>query len=96
MRYDEAENRSGLHLNDVAKSYQWIKHSALPHKFVEDVKLQLHGDLTRFHDARSLALHLSQLWQEGGDNIFYEDAEHYDTADEYWSEEYHSPGSETY
>ena len=96
MRYDEAENRSGLHLNDVAKFYLWFKHSALPHKFVEDIKLQLHGDLTRFHDARSLALRLSQRGQEGGEGVFYEDAERYDTADEYWSEEWYSPGSESY
>ena len=31
---------------------------------------------------------LSQRGQEGGENIFYEDAEHHGTADEYWSEEW--------
>eukprot|EP00435_Cladocopium_sp_Y103_P008328 s555_g2.t1 len=96
MRYDEAEMRSGLHLNDVAKFYLWFKHSALPHKFVEDIKLQLHGDLTRFNDARSLALRLSQRGQDGTGDIFYEDEENYNTADEYWSEEWYSPGSESY
>lgn len=30
MRYNEAENRSGLHLSDVASLFLWFKHYALP------------------------------------------------------------------
>ena len=60
LRYDEAETRSNLHLNEVAKFYLFFKQSGLPNKFIEDVKLQIQGDLSRFADARALALRLSQ------------------------------------
>lgn len=75
LRYDEAETRSNLQLNNVAKFYMFFKHSALPAKFVEDIKLQLHGDLSRFEEARSLALRLSQRGQEGSNtnDLFFGD-----------------------
>lgn len=73
LRYDEAETRSNLQLNDVAKFYLFFKQSNLPAKFIEDIKLQIHGDLARFNEARTLALRLSQRGQEDSDHIFYEE-----------------------
>ena len=86
LRYDEAEAQSNLQLNEVAKFYLWFKQSGLPTKFIEDIKLQLHGDLARFNEARTLALRLSQRGQEDHDNIFYEESE---PAEEiYWNDEW--------
>lgn len=56
VRYDEAHDRAGLQLNDVGKFYIWFKHSGLSPKTVDDIKLQVGGDYTRFQDARSLSL----------------------------------------
>lgn len=58
LRYDEAETRSNLHLNEVA--YLFFKQSGPPNKFIGDVKPQIQGDLSRFADARALALRLGQ------------------------------------
>ena len=86
LRYDEAETRSNLHLNDVAKFYLWFKQSGLPTKFVEDIKLQLHGDLARFGEARALALRLSQRGQEEPGQVFYE--EQPEAEETYWADEW--------
>ena len=58
-RYDEAQDRAGLQLNNVAKFYLWFKHSGLPAKTIDDIKLQVNGDYSRFDDAKGLALRLS-------------------------------------
>ena len=58
-RLDEATDRAGLQLNDVAKFYLFFKHSGLPVKVVDDIKLQIGGDYQRFAEARQLALRLS-------------------------------------
>ena len=87
LRYDEAETRSNLHLNDVAKFYLFFKQSGLPTKFIEDIKLQLHGDLARFAEARTLALRLSQRGQDDHDHVFYEEGQ---AADEPWADEWNS------
>jgi len=47
----------------VAKIYLFFKHSQLPNKFIEVIKLQLHGDLARFNEARPLALRFSPFGQ---------------------------------
>ena len=90
LRYDEAETRSNLQLNDVAKFYLFFKQSNLPAKFIEDIKLQIHGDLSRFMEARTLALRLSQRGQEDSDNIFYEeqsaDGEQQSWQDDEWQD----------
>ena len=72
-RYDEAHERAGLQLNDVGKFYLWFKHSALPHKTIDDIKMQIAGDYTRYQEARSLALRLSTNHHMASDSdIFYE------------------------
>ena len=59
VRYDEAQDRAGLQLNEVGKFFLWFKNAGIPAKTVDDIKLQVSGDYSRFQDARSLALRLS-------------------------------------
>ena len=95
-RYDEAHDRAGLQLNDVGKFYLWFKNSGLPSKTVDDIKLQVAGDYTRFTDARALALRISPNRREadetqilygenGGDPDGYED---YYQDQDWWPEGY--------
>ena len=81
-RYEEASERAGLQLNDVGKFYLFFRGSSLPSKTIDDLKLQVGGDYTRYQDARSLALRLNPNVQSAHDSdIFYE--EHYIGDDEY-------------
>eukprot|EP00435_Cladocopium_sp_Y103_P056006 s391_g18.t1 len=82
VRYDEAHDRAGLQLNDVGKFYIWFKHSGLAPKTVDDIKLQVGGDYTRFQDARSLALRMSPNHPSSEADIFYED----------WADDIHYDG----
>ena len=59
LRMEEAHERAGLEMNEVALFYFFFKNSGLPQRFIEDVKLQVHGDLRRYQEARSLALRMS-------------------------------------
>ncbi|CAE7923898.1 Smok2b, partial [Symbiodinium necroappetens] len=84
-KLEEATTRAGLQINEVAKFYLFFRNSGLPAKFVEDIKLQLQGDLRRFQEARSLALRLISRKDDigGGDGSFYEHEEHEDGYDWY-------------
>ncbi|CAK9111649.1 1-alkyl-2-acetylglycerophosphocholine esterase [Durusdinium trenchii] len=59
LRLEEAQVRAGLELNNVAKTYLFFRNSGLPVKFIEDVKMQIHGDMSRFDEARRLSLRIS-------------------------------------
>ena len=74
VRYDEAQERAGLHLNEVARFFLWFKNAGLPAKTVDDIKLQVSGDYNRFHDARALALRLSPN-RDHDHEIFYGETE---------------------
>ena len=80
LRMEEAHERAGLEMNEVALFYFFFKNSGLPHRFVEDVKLQVHGDLRRYQEARSLALRMSTT---GAGETFYQDMP--GPLDEEWS-----------
>ena len=69
-RYDEASDRAGLQLNDVGKFFLWFRGSGLPSKTIDDIKLQVNGDFTRFNDARALALRITPN-KENHQDIFY-------------------------
>ena len=87
-RYNEAQDRAGLQLNDVAKFYLWFKHSGLPAKTVDDIKLQVNGDHSRYDDARSLALRLSPNRVENDHDVFY--GEYAEDEDAGYAEEWNS------
>lgn len=74
VRYDEAQDRAGLHLNEVGKFFLWFKNAGIPAKTVDDIKLQVAGDYNRFQDARALALRLSPN-REHDNEIFYGETE---------------------
>ena len=84
-RYEEAHERAGLQLNDVAKYYLWFKGSGLPPRTIDDIKLQVNGDFRRFEDARALALRITPNKETKENEIFYGHDE-----DEWWydAEEY--------
>ena len=84
-RLDEAQDRAGLQLNEVAKYYLWFKNSGINAKTIDDIKLQVQGDYNRFQDARTLALRMSpthghaagedttSFWADRDDWSWYED-----------------------
>ena len=92
-RYDDAHDRAGLQLNDVGKFFLWFKNSGLPSKTVDDIKLQVAGDYTRFNDARALALRINPNRREPDDaQILYEENDEsygdYDAYYQDWGDDY--------
>ena len=71
-RLEEATTRAGLELNEVGEFYVFFRGAGLPSKFVDDIKLQLQGDLRRFQEARGLALRLITRKDEHGES-YYQD-----------------------
>ena len=71
LKLEDAITHSGLNINSVAKTFLFFRASQLPQKHVDDILLQLHGDMSRFEDARNLALRLAHRQQEQGH--FYEE-----------------------
>ena len=95
LRFEDARNKAGLDMNDVAKSYMWLKQANIPQRHQDDLRLQLHGDLSRFNDLRTLALRLAHRNDRGSD-AFYEEAryqEHPWDADSDWNSTYWSDGA---
>eukprot|EP00435_Cladocopium_sp_Y103_P000209 s1993_g1.t1 len=83
-RLDEAHDRAGLGMNEVAKFYLFFKGSGLSNKAINDIKLQVQGDHSRFADARALALRLSPSRPEdSGGDVFYADQTEYEETDNY-------------
>ena len=56
-RFDEAESRGGLVLNDTGKCHMFLKYSGLEEKRIEDINLKVSGDLSRYQEVKNL-LHL--------------------------------------
>ena len=92
LRYEEAKEKAGLDINNVAKSYLWMKQSGLPQRHLDDLRLQLHGDMNRFHDLRGLAVRLSHRVDKAGNtgDVFYEDEKTSTVASDQWDAEDHS------
>eukprot|EP00435_Cladocopium_sp_Y103_P076100 s59_g76.t1 len=96
-RFDEASDRAGLQMNEVARFFLFFKNSGLSTKQVDDIKLQVAGDFTRFAEARALALRLSSNKQdnENMDNYYAQDYfQDYDEEDfhgEWMDEESYNP-----
>ena len=90
-RLEEATTRAGLELNEVGKFYVFFRGAGLPSKFVDDIKLQLQGDLRRFQEARGLALRLITRKDEHGESYYQDEMdspEHEDAwYDSYWADD---------
>ena len=87
IRLEEATTKAGLELNDVAKFYLFFRGSGLPQRFIEDVKLQLQGDLRRYQDARTIALRLITKKDDIGE-AFYDENEYGEHEDTSWDGSY--------
>ena len=81
-RFDEASDRAGLQMNEVARFFLFFRGSGLSTKQIDDLKLQVQGDYTRFVEARALALRLSS-------NKAEESNENYYAYDGYYDEDSH-------
>ena len=93
MRLEEAADRAGLQINEVAKFYLFFKSSGLPPKMIDDLKMQIGGNLNRFADARSLALCLSNKSDAQSDVFYNEDyyQEPTYTDEDWYSQEWYDP-----
>ncbi|CAE7721255.1 unnamed protein product [Symbiodinium sp. CCMP2592] len=87
-KLEEATTRAGLVVNEVAKFYLFFRGANLPAKFVEDIKMQLQGDMRLFQDARTLALRIISRKEEAGQDILYEeDPEDHDGFYDWYEED---------
>ena len=77
-RFDEAADRAGLQMNEVARFFLFFRGSGLSTKQIDDLKLQVQGDYTRFAEARALALRLSSNKTEESNENYYANDGYYD------------------
>ena len=74
LNLDEAITHSGLDLNNVARTYLYLKSSQLSQKTIDDLLLQVHGDMARFDEIRTLILRMShRSFDAGSHSALYED-----------------------
>ncbi|CAE8710616.1 unnamed protein product, partial [Polarella glacialis] len=59
-RYESAEDEAGLQINDTGKTYFFLRGSGLGDKVIEDIKLQMRGDMSRYQEIRTLVLKLAR------------------------------------
>jgi len=76
-KYEEAETQAGLTINNVGLSYLLLKQSELPEKVVDDIKLQLHGDLGRFLELKTLLLRLARANDKEKEAAFRPEPSHH-------------------
>ena len=71
-------------MNQVAKSYLWLKQSGLTRKHQDDLRLKVHGDLSRFHELRALVVRLPHRADRAGgsSDVFYEEDKHDEHPDQ--------------
>ena len=76
LNLEEAVTHAGLEINQVAKTYLYFKSSGLPSKMIDDLMLQVHGDMRRFEEVRTLLLRMSHRSFENqqGSTTLYEEA----------------------
>ena len=91
LNLDEAITHSGLDLNNVAKTYLYFKSSGLAQKSLDDILLQVHGDMRRFDEARTLMLRMAHRNLDHGSSSHYEECREDDgswsAVTDYWSED---------
>ena len=87
LNLDEAITHSGLDLNNVARTYLYLKSSQLSQKTIDDLLLQVHGDMARFDEIRTLMLRMShRSFDAGSHSALYEDgSQSYGEDDGSWS-----------
>ena len=74
LNLEEAVLHAGLEVNQVAKTYLYFKSSGLPQKTVDDLLLQVHGDMRRFEEVRTLLLRMAHRSMDTNQTTMYEEA----------------------
>ena len=96
INLEEAITHAGLEINPVARTYLYLKSSGLSTKAVDDLLLQVHGDMRRFEEIRTLLLRMAHRSLDGhGSNptLHYEeykmddDASSWSMVSDYWMED---------
>lgn len=67
---------AGLDVNQVAKTYLFCKSSGLEQKAIDDLLLQVHGDMRRFKEFRTLLLLLRMAHPSDNHSDLYSDEAH--------------------
>ena len=84
---EEAITHAGLEINPVARTYLYLKSSGLSTKAVDDLLLQVHCDMRRFEEIRTLLLRMANRSLDGHGNnptLHYEEHKMDDDASS-WS-----------
>ena len=66
QRYEEAESKAGLQLNDIGRTHLLFKWSGLPHRRIADIKLHHNGDLTQFSNIFSMISRIAKQEMAAG------------------------------
>lgn len=88
LNLEEAVLHAGLGVNPVAKTYLYFKSSGLPQKTVDDLLRQVHGDMRRFEEVRTLLLRMAHRSMDTNQSAMYEEvnnAYYLDDLDTSWS-----------
>ena len=83
---------AGLQLNEVGKFWLFFRNSGLAAKTIDDIKLQVGGNFTRFSDARTLALRMSPNRTSDEADIFHAETPHENYYQSYDDEYYYDDG----
>lgn len=65
-RYDEAETRAGLLVNNVAQSHLLLKKPGLPDKLRDDLILKVDGNMDRYTEPKALLSRIAKKQQTDG------------------------------
>ena len=87
MTYDEANQNSGLEINNVGKSYLLLRTSGLSDRLKDDIKLKLDGNLARFEDLMTILQRMAHAEQNSGSSIPEMVKQHYGQQDEDWQDD---------
>ena len=60
VRYEDAEARAGMVMNDVARSHLLLRGSGLSESKLDDLRLAVLGDMTRYRDLMTLMQRLAR------------------------------------
>ena len=84
VRYDDAETRAGLRMNEVARSHLLLRWSGISRDKQDDIRLHVNGDMNRYSDIVQLLHRLSRK----SDREQHHHGIHYgDEHKESWSED---------
>ena len=99
INLEETIAHAGLEINQVARTYLYLKSSGLSTKAVDDLLLQVHGDMRRFEEIRTLLLRMAHRSMDGhgiNPTLHYEehkmdrmddDASSWSMVSDYWMED---------